>query len=204
MAFFYKILFGISFFTYWYKCLVAREYQCKWQYGLLYSTAFLFEGIILTVCSLVYKDNTVLYNLYAFIMLTNYWLCFDLEKLCSRRSLLLIYAVFLVELGYIIFISKMPESRLYAANLTFILIVFLIKWKNKLGNHEIEAWDRQELFVGLGILLFYVSSFPLLVFYNLLIGNQDAKLAYNLLLKAGNVFLSLGYLASVLCLKREE
>lgn len=104
---------------------------------------------------------------------------------------------------YIVF-SKTPESRLYAANLTFIIVIFLFKYKDKLADQLIVTWDRQELFVGLGIILFYVSSFPLLVFYNLLIGNQDVKLAYNFLLKLGNLFLSLGYIASVVCLKKEE
>lgn len=111
---------------------------------------------------------------------------------------------FLVEVGFILFFSKTPESRLYAANLTFIIVIFLFKYKDKLADQLIVTWDRQELFVGLGIILFYVSSFPLLVFYNLLIGNQDVKLAYNFLLKLGNLFLSLGYIASVVCLKKEE
>lgn len=171
---------------------------------MLYSTAFLFEGIILTVCSIIYKDNTVLYNLYAFIMVAIYWICFDLHKFCDRRFVFWIYMVFLVEVGFILFFSKTPESRLYAANLTFIIVIFLFKYKDKLADQLIVTWDRQELFVGLGIILFYVSSFPLLVFYNLLIGNQDVKLAYNFLLKLGNLFLSLGYIASVVCLKKEE
>ncbi|HMX89570.1 MAG: hypothetical protein K1X68_02605 [Saprospiraceae bacterium] len=204
MAFLYKVIFGIAFLTYWYRCLVNKDIRLRWPYALLYSTAFIFEGIVLTFCSIVYKDNTVLYNLYAFIMVAIYWLCFDLKLLAGSRWLYLIYSFFLLEFCYILFIAKSPESRLYVANLTVIILLLLIKYRQKLDYQELASWDRQELFVGLGILLFYVSSFPLLVFYNLLIGNQDVKHAYNLLLKVGNVFLSLGYLASVLCLKKEE
>lgn len=56
-------------------------------------------------------------------------------------------------------------------------------------------------YFSLGILLFYVCSFPILVFYNDLILGPKIFF-YQRLIQVGNVFLSLGYLGAVLCSKQ--
>ena len=62
---------------------------------------------------------------------------------------------------------------------------------------------NKKFYLGLGILFFVVSGFPLIIFVNELIAHKGALKAYNQLLIIGNYFLSLGYLGAAICSKKE-
>lgn len=64
-----------------------------------------------------------------------------------------------------------------------------------------EVLKEPLFYFSLGILLFYVCSFPILVFYNDLVLGPKIFF-YQKLIQVGNLFLSLGYLGAVLCSKK--
>lgn len=59
------------------------------------------------------------------------------------------------------------------------------------------------LYFTFGLLIFYTTSFPLLLFLETLIASGELLKTYSSILKIGNIFLSLGYLGAAICIRKE-
>ncbi len=203
MAILYKVIIFFTFCIYLFKCLYKKYDQCRPEFVILYIVTFTFEDLILPINKYYLGSNIKIYNLYALTTLIIYWACFKINLQLNNIALKIIKICFFFLYLYVIFYSNKVESRIYITILSLIIFLVIIKYHSFLKDNYIDNLDKQELFLFFGLIIFYVSSFPLLMFYNVLISNQDANMAYNLLLKLGNVFLTLGILASILCLKKE-
>ena len=82
---------------------------------------------------------------------------------------------------------------------TFLVLAYFyhLTYKEKFRSIKSEAI----FYLGIGILLFVFSTFPILVLLDTVIMNLEYSDIYLKLLQYGNVFLSMSYLAVVLCMK---
>jgi hypothetical protein len=91
--------------------------------------------------------------------------------------------------------------------LGFGLIIPLIfkYFYNMLYIDKYRSVKNEPLFYfSLGLLLFSFTTFPILVFLDVLILHEIGRSTVSTILQYGNVFISAGYLAAVLCTKKSS
>jgi hypothetical protein len=92
----------------------------------------------------------------------------------------------------------------YIAGLIFISgLIFMYFYDIIYINHYKNIMNDSLFYLSVGILIFFATNFPILVFVDLFITNaKKGGPVYSNFIQLGNIFLSLGYLGASLCSKK--
>ena len=164
------------------------------------------ENILGPIAAAYYKSNFFVYNL--FIIITVQYYCFLFYshfKKYSWANKIIYISLFLCLFSLLnyFFIQGMHviNTLSYNISMIFVIILILIYFNDLIRNVGDNNLFYKPLFLlSIGILLFYTASFPYLVFLNKIaqLGTGLDRQLYSLV-KIGNIFLSLSYIAVLLC-----
>lgn len=167
----------------------------------------LFEVFITYYEALYYKSNARSFNLFAILCCTYYiyvYLQYFREKPWVNKIrwvagvwLASAFAIYLIT-----FNSQQVIFKTYLSGLFIAGGLAVTYFYDLLHKREMAIFTKPLTYFSLGIILFLTSSFPILAFIDVLIVEQ-AQQAYSSILRIGNIFLSLGYLGTALCLNKE-
>ena len=89
----------------------------------------------------------------------------------------------------------------YHLSMFFVSGLIIYYLKSLIENSEVESLIQLPLFwISIGILFFYASSFPLLIFMNQLIASKsDLVIPLYSIVQFANIFLSLSYIIALVC-----
>lgn len=153
-------------------------------------------------------NNVIIYNLFSTFCVC-YYLMVYLHHFYNRPWIKYIYFVsgiwfiFSIWSIYDNFNKLVINALSYNLGLLIVIGLIIKYFYDIIYIEEYRSIKRDPLFyLSLGISLFYVSSFPILNFMNVVILSEGTLSIFATLLKIGNVFLSLGYLGAVLCYKK--
>lgn len=194
--------------------LVAAYFRLKGRRSLPFFSAFIFivvffEFIFEPLWTAAFNNNHRIFNIYAIVGTYYYMFVFMYRKWSRERN----YGLLLIVSGWIIYsISRLVfpqhENAIDALNYNvgmglvsfFILDYFYSVLYRETYNN---IFRDPYFYFGLGILMFYAASFPIITFINVLVINEDMNMAYSNLLTFGNIFLSLAYLGTAICSYRK-
>jgi hypothetical protein len=156
----------------------------------------------------MYGNNVIIYNLFSTLCVC-YYLMVYLYHFHNRPWIKYLYLVsgiwfvFSIWMIYDNFNKMVINALSYNLGLMIVIGLIIKYFYDIIYIEEYRSIGRDPLFYfSLGISLFYVSSFPILNFMNVVILSEGTMSIFATLLKIGNVFLSLGYLGAVLCYKK--
>ena len=146
-------------------------------------------------------SNTVSNNIYVVPCVVYYLYVFTHNQ--KKLIWIVASAVFLLTVGFEIYMHQLTRIMTIAYNAGMLMVVWFIfqyLYDKVILNPFLDLLRIPEFWMAIGILLFYSSSFPILLFANRLM-DAEYQLATKLLglLPIGNIFLTLGYLMTVLC-----
>ena len=173
-------------------------------------TVGLFELVINKAAKYFWHNTILTTNIYC-TLTTSFYIFFLLTNNLGNEKKKLIYYLtgswFIVSiLVLFLFVDYMNRvSPMY--NIGMILSIFLIL-RYAYRIIRVEEYkpiaQRPLLFTYLGILLFFTAAFPIITFVNHLIISNQFSGVYSQMLRIGNIFLALGYLTTVISLKRAK
>ncbi|MBK9726862.1 MAG: hypothetical protein IPO86_01960 [Saprospiraceae bacterium] len=200
----YKILLAIAFVL----CLLVKKnskFQLPW-FRLFLFILVLVELIVGPYVGKNFGNNTWVYNILIILEVQYFSLMFYFhfrERNYSKKLLLGSFVIsaasilnFLYGQGY-----NTINTISYNFGMCFVLILIVLFFYDLIKFNEDYLLMSIPLFwLSVGILLFYSATFPVLVFLNTIINSELPLVAplYSLL-KIGNIFLSLSYIAVLLC-----
>lgn len=201
-----------------YICLIALciavWYHFQGKNSLPYLTLFLFivnftEIFLIMFWIKQFNSNVLIYNIYSIFCVSYYlFVYFDhfkkkswIKGVITVSLLWFVYACWLV---YYKFYEMAVVTTSYNLGMILVICLGLKYFYDLIYVDKYRSILREPLFYfSLGILLFYVSSFPILNFINFFIVDDTAMMTYVKLLQIGNIFLSLGYLGAAICSKKQ-
>jgi len=199
----YKIILLMVFLV-----LIIKKVQGKptlSQFLTFITLSCLVELIAAPYFAHYYKNNLQVYNFFIIICVFYYQYLYYLEfkrKPWSKYLLLfiIIWTLFGV-INYISGIDKIHVNNLeYLFGLLSVLVLFIIYIHNLLYQKEYASLKTKPLvWLSIGIVLFFISAFPILTFANYFLVDPTSLDIYTYLLKIGNNLLSLGYLSAAIC-----
>lgn len=182
----------------------------KNSFHFLYFILFvvLFESILAETWKSVFKSNHIPYGIFALIC--SYYYCFAYIKQGILRKIntqYFSYVWFLITILIIYIFSDnffILLSKMYLLNFTIACILGVIYLNSKIYSESSfdNIYEDPLLPFTFGILIFYSSSFPLLLFLETLISSGILLRTYSSFLNFSNIFLSLGYLGAAICIKK--
>ena len=180
---------------------------------LKYLLPFIFYTLIIEVflnyyLSKTYGTSEKMYSYFSFTCALFYLYQYYLHFKEQPWSKYLVYAIFVWILSSLyIFYSAKSDMVFLPYYLGFGLIIPLIfkYFYNMLYIDKYRSVKNEPLFYfSLGLLLFSFTTFPILVFLDVLILHEIGRSTVSTILQYGNVFISAGYLAAVLCTKKSS
>jgi len=195
----YFFILSTALLVSWYGPL-RRADQLWLRYWIIF--VLFCEYGLAEYLKVTHQNNILLFNIYPILTVCFYLMIF--LKGLSKPYVLLVWTLFALSTYFqfdIKSITSVLNSKIYLSGLTLTSISICIHLKKmiEIGNNvTIEPMCQPTTVLGIGILLFYVSSFPLLFFAETLITNSIAFKAYYDLLLIGNIFLAVGYLGAAL------
>lgn len=172
---------------------------------------FIFFSVLIEVflgpyLAFRFNNNVWLYNLMTII--DN---CYYSYLLIVGNSLLKFKKVFYICISFIIILGilnylyfqgpNIVNTYTYHLSMFFVSGLIIYYLKSLIENSEVENLIQLPLFwISIGILFFYASSFPLLIFINQLIASKSKLVIplYNIV-QFANIFLSLSYIIALIC-----
>ncbi|MBP6235663.1 MAG: hypothetical protein KA270_09915 [Saprospiraceae bacterium] len=156
-----------------------------------------------------YKSNVLIYNIYSifcvcyylYIYFHHFW-----EKTWTKKFIFLSIFWFIFAVSLFVHNFNVPTVNTSSYNIGMIMVIGLVLkyYYDLIYVDNYRSIAKEPLFYfSLGLLIFYVSSFPLLNFVNFFVVEDTAMITYVKLLQIGNIFLSLGYLGAALCSKKQ-
>lgn len=168
-----------------------------------------FEVFISEWFKITYKTNQIAYGIFA-VLCSIYYIFVYIHKVNINKIWQFICMVFWLLLIIVTFLYYKENkfvllSKIYLMNYTLacILSIFYLKTKLINPNTGTSLWSDPYLPFTFGILIFYTSSFPLLLFLETLISSGNLMRTYSSFLNFSNIFLSLGYLGAIICTPKE-
>jgi hypothetical protein len=146
-----------------------------------------------------YKSNVLIYNIYSIFCVCYYLYVYFhhfSEKTWTKKLIFLSIFWFIFAVGLFVHNFNVPTVNTSSYNIGKIMVIGLVLNYRSIAKEPL-------FYFSLGLLIFYVSSFPLLNFVNFFVVEDTAMLTYVKLLQIGNIFLSLGYLGAALCSKKQ-
>lgn len=197
---YYKILCIVSLvytvFLIWKNKKSAIPYYYFFIFWVVIS-----ETIISPLWKYAFKFNSIFYSIYSFTCVSYfvYVLYLHKTKILRNQYFLFIFLILILAYSFELFIEygkNEVTNYAYLLGLSFVVIIIIkniYTYLNQDFNHCYS--DEIPLFIfSAGILVFYFTSFPLLLFFDYLVQYNQAYEAYDTLLKTGNFILHLGYL----------
>ncbi len=177
-------------------------------WSIFLSWVVLFE-LIITYYSAVYLgSNIFVYNLYAIVCIT-FYITYLLKQIPVKRKILLItLSLFWILISLISLYINRTTNHVnvisYHLGMSIVIYMIITYLKSKLtSDQKWNIYADSVSYFCFGVLVYYSSSFPIITTSNILITNPHASDAFSTLLLIGNIFLSLGYLGTVVCTKKE-
>lgn len=158
----------------------------------LLANLILLEIVIRPLHISFYKNNYFLYNIIIIETIFHYVLIFSNRK---KNVFYLLFWVFLYIASFIIFgLHNRVFIELYIGGLIFVsILIFRYFNKTIFSTDSFFVWNDSKAYLGIGILLFFTCSFPLLLLFDSLTSLGGAYLVFYRLLQIGNVILSTSY-----------
>lgn len=186
------------------------------NYRFLFNRLLVYWLLFAAFCEIIWSDimfvntgsNYLVYNIYCIFSIWFYLLIFWPFSSSLKIKVVVgsAFAVWLCQVIYGLFVKDLENEVLsltYLTGLSFVVIL-VIAFFYRLGNQLAQGlFDNPLVYLGLGVTILYVSSFPLLLFADVLVIHPKAQKAYYDILQIGNIFLSLGYLGAAICMRKE-
>ncbi len=184
----------------------SNRYQMYLFLFLLFATTF--EIGVLQYFKKIYQNNIDAYNFFAISCIISYiyvyLLYFKNHRFAYILKLVLIgYTIFSTTLFYLNFGSNQLINYTYLLGLTISVALSIMYLKNMISQEGVQFYKESLFYFSIGLIVFFVTSFPLLTLFDLLIKDNYAMKSYSELLQIGNIFLTLGYLGAAICTKKE-
>lgn len=176
------------------------------RYALLLIIVVLFETIITHYSSIVFGSNILVYNVYAQILIGLYAAIVVREMNVMALNIWyfeMFIAIWIgvVLLRWIYFSSYLKvDVYSYVFGMTIVVVAMLFLLYKKVVNADFDCFKEPFFYLGIGVSLFFCSSFVLLLLVNSIIANGDNAVFYQEILEHANLILSIGYLSSVICI----
>lgn len=190
--------------------IVAFLLQKERQNNLPFFFYFLFISVVFECFigpyfAFKFKNNAGVYNIFTIITFAYYSYIFGSKTFLGNRIPWLIGLIIILSLSNLICFQGWfkVNTLTYNFGMFFVFTLILMYFSNKLNAEEpYEFTIDPRFWLGVGILLFYSSSFPILLHLDELIHSRSPliKPMYNLV-KIGNLFLVMSYLFSIICYK---
>lgn len=206
-----KLLLGAEFTT----ALISLYYLPKIKYT--YWKWFTFYLCFVFIQEFLWKDTKFIFNIkkqeyYAFLgipfqYLFLYWL-YGLKSLKSKKIFFISSLIYLTTfIPFEIFDQKI--RILYPVNLTIgsiiLIVLVVLEFLKQIRNDNILKFKENKMFyINLGVILFYVGTYPFSAFYHELLKHIDIWNAYYFYFVTSNIFMYLLFAASFIWGKHQS
>lgn len=192
LVYLYQGIISLSLVILLKKSRVLPTYFKEFLVGVV-----LLEVVLANTFSYMFNTNVLIYNILVFICISYYTYSFNrkLEISNAIKFILIAYLSLLVGDNFIWSNWNTFNNLSYTYGMIYISVL-CIMYLYQLLETNIENYNNDPLFyLSIGILLFYTSSFTILLL-NPLLMKWDYSLSKDVyvLVKFGNVILSLSYL----------
>lgn len=168
--------------------------------------AVLFELVLGKLMKYYYDNNMITTNIFVIICVLYYLFLFTQEF--RKQWYWLLAGIYMISLGISSYTQGFMSIMSIAYNTGMIMVivsVFRYLYDLIIRDHYKPLHQIPLFWMALGILMFYSSSFPILNFLNRFIyADYDFALRMIDMLSIGNIFLSLGYLGTIICQKNTK
>lgn len=205
------LLLGIEFFS----ALVAILYYSELKHG--YWKWFILFLIIISLQELTWFDSNNILSLKKRNYYTYFGIPFQylfLYWLYAYKSLKKLKMFFLCSLIYLLSFLPLELSGvrvrvLYSlsSNMGNIILMFLVvlEFLKQIKNDNILNFGHNKMFyINIGVILFYIGTFPFFAFYHELLENVSIWNAYYLYFIISNCTMYLLFTASFICGKHQS
>ncbi len=204
---FYKLILILCCIVGFVNLLKGRTLSPVFFFAFILYVTF-FEVGVLIYLKYSKHNNRDAYNFFAITCIIYYlyvYYHYFKEQNFSKliKWILILYSMTSFIHLYIINGKNQITSYLYLIGMSIVAVFCLRYIKEFIIRSNNNIFYDGTFYFSFGIVIFFTTSFPLIVFFDMLITHGDAMKAYSDLLKAGNIFLSLGYLGAALCIKKE-
>ena len=204
----YLIINAIAFIF----ILLTNILKDNWHHlGLitLLGSSLFFEIVLSFLENKIHGSNYITYSVYGQFCILIYVLIYSNSiKTINLYERLFAFLAVLIAGGVSLYTNKL-FTFLYFIGMFYTLMLVIIYWVKSFENISTKWFHDYKLVLSIGIVIYFVCSFPILCFLNTFITEYSEitlaeREAYGDILGIGNIFLSLGYLggAIVLCLQK--
>lgn len=200
----YQLILLIAFIT----ALLKKDQQIR-TLPLWLGFVCMVELCISPLSNQKIGNNFLVLNLYSLLSVIYWFTIFNAKtKLGINGKILKATFILWTIAGLIRYmrlsLSSPLENVIYIIGLSIIAAQVITYFSILLNTNKEQLTNNAMVILGIGFLLFYTASFPIIVFVDILVTNLNAARAYSDLLAIGNIFLSLSYLGATLCSKTES
>jgi len=204
----YQLIIGIAFlFSCYYYFFKKKKSALIKDFLIFLGLASFTEIFLFYYLAITYNNNLVATNTYATFCATFYLYIYyrylDLNK--YRNPFLIVSCIwFIVEIIALLMHLDPPRTiaRFYLMGLFIATAAALYFFHLVLKKNELQLFKKPLFYFSTGIILFLVTGFPHLAFYDYTNVPGINLILTHKFLQIGNIFLSLGYLSTVICLGR--
>lgn len=188
-------------------CLVVRLFSK--DVSALGGLMSVYVGYVVLIVMLIsplviyrFQNNIYLTNVHAHLSLLLYYLFYVSFIVKSRFHVSVCLLILLMVLfSFFVFDWGQDVVWTYTVGLSYLVVVVVSFFNTYLTSQQLHQKSVAiRCCVGMGILLFFVCSFPILVYIEELVVYGALGKAYFQLLSIGNFFLALGFLAGSMML----
>jgi len=192
--------------------ILSLYYMYRGKHSLKYIVGFLlvavvFETWVVDLFSKVYGNNFFAYQWFTVFCVAYYFFLYIdwfKDKAVGRylRWIFGVWLLFAVVYNFVMVSQEDFNIMPYNVGM-FLIAVFILKYLYDIIYIDSyrEVFKEPLFYFSVGILLFYVCNFSILVLMNE-VTLRSGNMFYQNLLQLGNILLSLGYLGTVLCSKK--
>ncbi|MCB0646714.1 MAG: hypothetical protein KDC49_08625 [Saprospiraceae bacterium] len=154
-----------------------------------------------------FENNLLPYNVFGLICASYYIFVFfpfiqDKFKLPLKIGIalwLLISVYWLTKYGWI----NVNYAHYISGMAIAMILIFNYLYRLVYKESHTSLKNNAYFYLGLGVLIFMFTSFPILFFINYFVMDESRSDFYAIILKYGNIFLSSAYLGAAICSKEK-
>ncbi len=203
----YEIIIILTFLISFYLTLVSKKRSQLPLFTYFIACVFIFEIFVEYYLSKIFKNNIIGYNIFS--RFCNYYYLYVFLQFYRKQSWVNTYYIIVItyiiwSIVYLIINIHVLEFDVVSYNVGMIILLpvllkylFDVIYKRDYYN----IYSDSYIYLSFGLLLFYSADFTILQFLNILVTENVDYSRYVNLLDLGNIFLSLGYLGAVVCIK---
>jgi len=186
----------------WVVSLLTRICFLKselWKFELFMSMVFFSEIVLSNYFKIVFKNNTLLFNLFFILCVNYYYFCFLIRRRVAngfnREYFVLGFWNLLVFCNFV-FIQGYWNVNTYSwiSGMLLIFISIIVFYKDLLVEHNIRLLESPKFILSVGVLGLYGTIFPLVFHMNLIVQlDSDSAMVFYNLVYLGNFILAFSY-----------